>query len=64
MNSGFAYDWELRGAARSAPEGKTLQAAALFSQRSARAWRFDWELRGAARSAPEGKKLQAAAQFS
>jgi hypothetical protein len=33
MNSGFAYDWELRGADRSAPEGKTWQMAALFSER-------------------------------
>jgi len=40
MNSGFAYDWGLRGAARSALEGRTLHAAALFSQRWARAWRL------------------------
>ena len=33
LNSGFAGDWELRGAARSAPDGTTLQAATLFSQR-------------------------------
>ena len=33
MNSGFAYDWELRGAARSAPEGRTVQGAVLFSRR-------------------------------
>jgi len=31
MNSGFAYDWELRGADKSAPEGKILEAEALFS---------------------------------
>jgi hypothetical protein len=30
MNSGFANDWRLRGAARSAPEERTLHAAALF----------------------------------
>jgi hypothetical protein len=36
MNSGFAYDWELRGAARSAPEGRTVQVAALVSRRWAR----------------------------
>jgi len=40
MNSGSAYDRELRGAARSAPEGRTLQVAALFSRRWARAWRL------------------------
>jgi len=33
MNSGFAYDWELRGAATAAPEEGTLQAEALFSRR-------------------------------
>jgi len=33
MNLGFAYDWELRGAGRSAPDGRNLQAAALFSRR-------------------------------
>jgi hypothetical protein len=30
MNLGFAYDWELTGAARSAPEGGNLQGAALL----------------------------------
>jgi len=44
MNSGFTYDQELRGAARSAPEGKTLQAAALFCQRWARAWRLSSQI--------------------
>jgi len=33
MNLGFACDWELRGAARSVPEGRTLQVAALYSRR-------------------------------
>ena len=32
MNWGFTYVWEPRGAARSAPQEKTLQAAALFSR--------------------------------
>jgi len=31
MDLGFAYDSGLRGAATSAQEGRTLQAAALFS---------------------------------
>jgi hypothetical protein len=33
MDSRFGNDWELRGAARLEVEGKTLQAAVLFSQR-------------------------------
>ena len=40
MNSGFGSVWELRGPARSALEGKTLQAAVLFSLRRARAWKL------------------------
>jgi len=40
MNSGFAYDWEPGGAARSAAEGRTLQVAALFSWSWARAQRL------------------------
>ena len=32
MNSGITYDWELRGGARSAQVGKTLQAAALCAE--------------------------------
>jgi len=38
MKSGFAYDWELRVAAWSPPEGRTYQLAALFSRGWARAW--------------------------
>jgi len=30
MNSGFAYDWGLRGAASSVQEGRTMQVAALI----------------------------------
>ena len=40
MNLGFAYGWEHRGAARSVPEGRTLQVATLFSRCWARAWRL------------------------
>jgi len=40
IDLGFAYAWELRGAARSAPEGRTLQVAVLFSRCRARAWRL------------------------
>jgi hypothetical protein len=32
MNLGFTYDWEHKGEARLALEGKTLLVAALFSQ--------------------------------
>jgi hypothetical protein len=33
MDSGFEYDWELRGAAKSALDERTMPAAELFSRR-------------------------------
>jgi len=40
INSVVVYDGELKGAATSALEGRTLQAAMLFSRRWVRAWRL------------------------